>query len=92
MFTATAYPGTEMFKHPHVQNKLSKVFGLKFDSYGKPQVSQSFKHYVLELNDATKMLTGADDEPLNFGSMPDTQFVEVRNMIDSGNIFNILDI
>lgn len=92
MFTATAYPGTEMFKHPHVQNKLSKVFGLKFDSYGKPQVSQSFKHYVLELNDATKMLTGADDEPLNFGSMPDTQFVEVRNMIDSGNIFNVLDI
>ena len=31
MFVATAYPGTEMFKHPKVQSVLNSNFKINFD-------------------------------------------------------------
>lgn len=50
-----------------------------------------FLKYMLELDDATKVLHGENDEPLNFGEMPTEQFLQAREYIDSGNTLKILD-
>jgi radical SAM superfamily enzyme YgiQ (UPF0313 family) len=92
MFTATAYPGTEMFKLPSVRAKLSENFGIKFDKAAKPIYDDAFRNYVLELDDATKLLISADGRPLNFGAMPEGQFVEARNLADQDCIEKILDL
>jgi len=55
MFVATAYPGTEMFNDPIVVGKIREAFG------------GDLKRYVLELDDATKLITG--DVPLNYSAM-----------------------
>ena len=36
MFVATAYPGTEMFKHPKVQSMLNSNFKINFNTAGEP--------------------------------------------------------
>lgn len=92
MFTATAYPGTEMFGVDNVRETLSNVFSLKFDSSNEPIADENFKKYVLELDDATKLLTNDKGEPLNFGELPHEQFMEARNMIDQGELEKILDL
>lgn len=93
MFTLTWYPGTEMIRHPKVHYELSRVFGIKFDPLTyQPICDENFHNYCLELDDATKILhdpkTG---EPLNFGEMPTDQFLQVREYIDTDQIFKILD-
>ncbi len=92
MFTATAYPGTEMFNLPIVRKKLSEIFGIRFDKRGKPIPDEAFRTYVLELNDATKLLMGADGEPLNFSEVPQDKFVEARRLTDEGRTLEILDL
>ena len=92
MFTATAYPGTEMFALPSVRDKLTKNFGIAFDKVGQPLFDAAFRNYVLELDDATKLMHGTDGQPLNFGAMPDDKFVEARALADRGEIEKILDI
>ena len=92
MFTATAYPGTDMFKHPMVREKLAQIFDIKFDEMGKPIADEAFRTYVLELNDATKLLTGSDGEPLNFSDIPQEQFIAARRLSDEGRTLEILDL
>ena len=92
IFTATAYPGTVMFKEPSVINSLSKNFGINFDSESNPIADQAFKNYVLELDDATKVLHNKKGEPLNFSSMPTDLFAEARELIDQDKLEKILDL
>lgn len=91
MFVATAYPGTEMFRHPKVKSLLSKHFGIVFGPMGEPVPDESLRSYILELDDATKVLHGTDGEPINFGDMPLETFLEARDYADSGQIGKILN-
>ena len=92
VFIATAYPGTEMFKHPKVREALSKRFNLSFnDTDGSLIPDNNLQSYVESLNDASDVLYDETGEPLYYGNMSDEQFSDVRNYIDSGNIFKILD-
>lgn len=91
MFVATAYPGTEMCRHPKVRRLLREHFGMSFKDNGDPVVDEALRQYVLELDDATKTMYGTDDQPLNFGEMPDDQFLQAREYVDSGQIEKILD-
>jgi len=93
MFTATWYPGTTMLEHPRVRQLLSDVFGISFDPVtGDPLCDDNFRHYVLELDDATKVLhdprTG---QPLNFSDMPMDTFLQARDYVDQGELYKILD-
>lgn len=99
MFTLTWYPGTTIINYERVRNELTRVFGLKFqpaapNSSGvewEPVYDDNFLRYMLELDDATKVLHNESGEPLNFGDMPTDQFLQVREYIDSGQTFKILD-
>jgi radical SAM superfamily enzyme YgiQ (UPF0313 family) len=88
MFTATAYPGTEMWNE--VKPQLSKHFDTSFDSDGRPVCDDKFHKYVLELDDATKVLNDKNNNPVNFSKMSMDEFLQAREHIDSGNIQNIL--
>ena len=89
MFTATAYPGTEMWNA--VRSDLGKHFNIKYDQYGDPICDTNFHNYVLELDDATKILNDKDGNPVNFSEMPLDQFLQVREYIDSGQTEKILE-
>ena len=92
LFTATAYPGTEMFDHPRVRSQLAEVFGLSYERESKrPVADNAFRKYVLELNDATKLLATETGRPLNFSAIPDEQFLEIRSLIDAGRTLEVLD-
>jgi len=92
MFTATAYPGTEMFKIEKVRKFLSDVFSLSFTKDFEPVIDKHFRTYVLELDDATKLLTNSDGEPLYFGDMSMDKFVEARGHIDNDSLEKIMDL
>jgi len=92
IFTATAYPGTVMFKEPSVINSLSKNFGIRFDAQGEPVEDRAFRDYVLELDDATKVLHNSEGEPLNFSSMQTDVYVKARELIDQQKLEKILDL
>ena len=89
MFTATAYPGTEMWKV--VRSDLEKCFGIKHDKFGNPICDDNFHQYVLELDDATKILNDIHNNPVNFGSMSMKNFLQAREYIDNDNIEKILE-
>ena len=91
MFTATAYPGTAMFKDQKVQKLLTEHFGISFDRAGDPLCDIAFLQYVEELDDATKVLVGANGKPLNWSEMPDEVFLEARRHVDNDQIEKILD-
>ncbi len=91
MFTATAYPGTAMFRDPDVKGLLTKHFGITFGTDGEPVCDEALKWYIEELDDATKVLVGKNGEPLNYGAMPLDRFLEARLYVDSGQIEKILD-
>ncbi len=92
MFTATAYPGTEMFKHPAVRKKLEENFKITFDATtGEPNCDEHLRYYTLELDDATKVLQDPDGNPLNFSEMPMDVFLQARDYVDTGEIYKILD-
>lgn len=91
MFTATAYPGTAMFKDPAAKDLLSRTFGLSFGDDGEPVCDEALRRYILELDDATKVMRNADGEPLYFGDMPKDRFLEARGHIDRGEIEKILE-
>ncbi len=93
LFTATAYPGTEMFLAPKVVQSLEAVFGITFDEKTKqPVPDEHYRQYVLELNDANKLIANSDGRPLNYSDMPDDQFVEVREMLDAGKLDEVLSL
>jgi|TARA_R110000824_G_scaffold62061_3_gene164551 hypothetical protein len=89
MFTATAYPGTEMWRV--VRKDLKRHFDIEYDSFGDPVCDDNFHRYVLELDDATKILNNKNGDPVNFGDMPIDQFLQVREYVDSDQIDKILD-
>ncbi|HAJ44646.1 MAG: hypothetical protein UV99_C0013G0014 [Parcubacteria group bacterium GW2011_GWC1_43_61] len=92
MFTATWYPGTEMGHQSKVQKILREVFGITFDFVGEPVCDENLRRYILELDDATKVLRNSKTgEPLNYSDMPDDIFVKARGYIDSGDIYKILE-
>ena len=89
MFTATAYPGTEMWTA--VKQRLNKHFDLEFDSFGEPICDENFRSYVLELDDATKVLNDKNGNPVNFSEMPLDIFLQARKYIDNNQVEKILD-
>jgi radical SAM superfamily enzyme YgiQ (UPF0313 family) len=89
MFTATAYPGTAMWNV--VRPKLTRHFDISFDKLGHPICDDKFHNYVLELDDATKVLNNKNGEPVNFGELSMEQFLEAREHIDNNNIEKILE-
>lgn len=100
MFTLTWYPGTTIINYEKVRNELSRVFGLSFNKVAgarssgveyEPVFDEAFERYMLELDDATKVLHGEDKEPLNFSDMPTDQFLQAREYIDSDQTLKILD-
>jgi len=97
MFTMTWYPGTELITYQKVRDELTRVFGISFRKSGKadcpyePVCDEKFYKYLLELDDATKVLEGPSNEPLNFSDMQNDVFLQVREHIDSDQIFRILE-
>jgi radical SAM superfamily enzyme YgiQ (UPF0313 family) len=89
MFTATAYPGTAMWNV--VRPNLQEHFGISFDKFGDPVCDDAFHNYVLELDDATKVLNNKDGNPVNFGSMSLEQFLEAREYVDNDQIEKVLE-
>jgi len=93
MFVATWYPGTAMGRMPKVMETLKTVFGLSFDEFGVPVCDENFHRYLLELDDATKLLVNpATNEPLNFSDMPMDTFLHARELADSGKTYDILSL
>lgn len=101
MFTMTWYPGTQLVNDEQVRRSLSRAFNISFvpaqpNTAGvnwEPVLNEHFRHYLIELDDATKVLhhpkTG---EPVNFSEMPTDLFLKVRERIDSNDLFGILDL
>ena len=89
MFTATAYPGTEMWKM--VKPRLAEHFGISYDVMGNPICDDAFHKYVLELDDATKVLNDMHGNPVNFGEMSMDTFLEAREYADTNQLEKILD-
>jgi len=92
MFTATAYPGTAMFKDPYVRKQLTEHFGITYDDNGDPLCDENFHHYVLELDDATKVLASKDGHYLNFSAMTDKKFMKTRDLINADEVEKILEL
>jgi radical SAM superfamily enzyme YgiQ (UPF0313 family) len=97
MFTLTWYPGIGIIKHQKVRNELTRVFGITFEQSVnltapfKPIADSAYDKYLGELGDATKVLYGNDDEPLNFGDMPTDVFLKARRCVDDDRLFDILE-
>jgi len=91
MFIATSYPGTEMFKHPTVRQKLHDNFGINYDQFGSPIIDDNLKYYVLELDDADKIMKDQQGRILNYGELTEDQFMETRHHIANGQIEKILE-
>ena len=89
MFTATAYPGTAMWRS--VRPMLTNHFDISFNYLGEPICDENFHNYVLELDDATKVLNDKNNAPVNFGEMSIDAFLQAREYIDSDKIEKILD-
>lgn len=92
LFCAQAYPGTELFKHPKVKAILAEGFGISFDSAGEPICDDALEAYVLELDDAKKVLTDKFGKPVYYGDMTMVQFEKCRTLIDEGRISEILNL
>lgn len=100
MFTMTWYPGVTLINRPKVRAELSRVFGLSFNQVSDnpsivqwdPVMDHNFHRYLLELDDATKVLEGYGGEPLNFSDMPTDQFLQVRELIDTNHTLDILNL
>ena len=75
-----------------VAKVLNDNFKISFDVSGEPILDEHYKEYVLELDDATKLLTNSQGEILNFGEIPNEQFIEIRDLVAKREIHKILDL
>ena len=75
-----------------VRPQLSEYFNISFDKNGQPVCDEHFHNYVLELDDATKVLNDRTGRPVNFGSMPTETFLKVREYIDNDQLEKVLDL
>lgn len=89
-FTATAYPGTDMFRDRKVQARLARGFGLTFDAAGEPVCDDALLRYVLELDDATKVLVDQHGQPVYYGEMSTSRFLQARELADAGDVEGLL--
>ena len=98
MFTMTWYPGVTLINNDKVRNELSRVFGLHFQPAvpnisgveWDPVIDRAFYKYLINLDDATKVLEN-EGEPLNFSDIPNDTFMRVREYVDSGETLRIFD-
>jgi hypothetical protein len=91
IFIATAYPGTAMFKDPIAMSKLNNIFNINFDNSGNPLPDENLYKYILELDDATKLLTGKDGLPLNFSAMEDDVFYKAVDYVKNKQTLKIIE-
>lgn len=91
MFVATAYPGTEMFCHPKVAERLRAGYGINYCGDGSPVADEKLRDYVLDLDDATKVLFGKDGRPMNFSEIEDDKFLEAKSYVETENTEKILE-
>ena len=100
MFTMTWYPGTQLVNDEQVRKSLSRAFNLSFvpaepNTAGvlwDPLLDENFHRYLIELDDATKVLIDPHTgEPVNFSEMPNKLFLKIRECIDTDNLFKILE-
>lgn len=89
-FTAAAYPGTRMFTMPVVRERLARGFGLSFNGGGQPVADEALKEYVLQLGDASKVLTARSGRPVFYGDTTEDQFLRMRELVDGGKTAEIL--
>jgi hypothetical protein len=89
LFVATAYPGTHMWGV--VKSSLEEHFDIRHDANGNPICDEAFHKYVLELDDATKVLNNKNGDPVNFGDMKMNTFLEAREHANNGDIEKILE-
>jgi len=92
MFTATAYPGTDFFNDARVRARLTEGFGINFSDDGEPINDASLREYVLELDDADKILTDKKGKSVYYGAMTLDQFEKCRELIEAEQIERILDL
>ena len=74
-----------------VSDKLEDYYDITHDNMGVPVCDDNFHNYVLELDDATKVLNDKNGNPVNFGSMPIDQFLEAREYADTDQMEKILE-
>ena len=74
-----------------VKPRLTEHFGITYDKMGEPVCDDAFHNYVLELDDATKVLDDKNGNPVNFGAMPMEDFLQAREHVDNNEIEKILD-
>ena len=74
-----------------VRPKLEEHFHISHDALGRPVCDDEFHKYVLELDDATKVLDDRKGNPVNFGDMPIDTFLQAREHANAGNIEKILE-
>jgi hypothetical protein len=75
-----------------VRPNLQHHFNISFHNFGTPTCDDNFHQYVLELDDATKVLNDRDGNPVNFGEMDLDTFLQAREYIDSDQIEKILEL
>jgi hypothetical protein len=80
-----------MFKDSACKEILARNFQISFQPNGEPVPDDHLYQYVLELDDATKVMVDPSGRPLNFSELSENQFLESRNYIDSGQTEKILD-
>ena len=85
-FTSTFYPGTAMGKHPKVQARLAEGFGLKFDVNGQPVCNDDLLEYVLQLDDADKVLVDKNGNDVFYSEMTPSQFKKCSELLDAGDL------
>jgi len=75
----------------NVKTQLGNNFKISFDKLGSPICDENFHKYVLELDDATKVLKNKNGDFLNYSEMSNDEFMIARNYIDSDDVEKILE-
>ena len=102
MFTMTWYPGVTLINNDKVRSELSRVFKLSFRETDpiaakkdrvlwEPIADENFYNYLRNLDDATKVLEN-EGEPLNFSDLKTDTFLKVRELIDTNQTLEILNL
>ena len=74
-----------------VRPDLKKHFNITFDADGDPICDENFHQYVLELDDATKVLNSLSGEDVNYGAMELDVFLAAREHVNNDQIEKILE-